>query len=238
MLPLPPLIWSISPVHVPNVAPDLTRFFMRARAPEGVFTLRPQDSVRADHLVKLNFHPALPEGLDEKKAWEEYRAFIDAKDTSEAVDRRRAELGLSDNEIGYVSELPNVLGLLEALRGAPPPASSIEEQIATAGFVFIHAMEDQHAGSVQVFDRPWKSRKHKGTFTLWVSAGFVKLTFRKSTSPGSWHNLARFTNIEVLHDGRIRPRYWPLTLPFETTALRAVLKVAESWDPEQVYTRV
>lgn len=228
------LSWNIELLRHPQANPSLSRFFMRAQTPEGVITLRPQGSVNEDHQIRVYFQPALPDGLDFATAAIAYHAM--PKDTPES-DRRRAELGFGDNELGYVSQVANAMGVIETFHGLPASAKSPEELLSDAGFVFAHAIETG-ANPCRVFNRRWTSPRNptrSGTFTVWLGVDWVHLTFEKNKGAHGHHNLLAFQKTRARQDDTRELLYWPPAMPFDAMALRAALVMADSWDPLQVY---
>jgi hypothetical protein len=219
---------QILPIKEPKMNPG--RFLTMAKGSEGTFQMSPVNGLSEDHIVRIKFAPALPEGV----SFGQIHASLIGKQKTEVVhDRdyyeRCAQVGLGENELGYIAELHLAIGVINQFRGKSVPDSDTDDVLHQAGFTYQHSVNEK----TRVFYRTWGKR---GIFSLFVSEDSVHLIFEKKNTTRGWHNLARLSWREEWGTELNKPIIWPTSFADpERTSLMMVLAVADAWDPEQVY---
>lgn len=223
-VPSVPLAISLRPIPGPRA--HVGRFLTYAEGEEGTFKLSPVGTLSQDHLVKISYRPAPPEGMTYTEVLLRPKSPTDYE--------LLAQAGQGENELGYVSELHLALGVVNAFRGRTLPEGDVDELLIEAGFEYRHTIS---RGDIQtrVFYRNWKKR---GFFCVFISDRNIHLMFEKNKSAYGHHNLASFKWAEEWGEDLNKPIFWPASYANPSqVALRAVLMVMDAWDPEQVYAR-
>jgi hypothetical protein len=104
------LAWEVKPI-TSGPGANFGRFLTYGRGEEGCFRLHPVGCLNEDHLVHIKFQPALPADTTLEALLRAPHQDTDEKTIEDhSFHVRQAQLGLGDNELGYLTELSLALG--------------------------------------------------------------------------------------------------------------------------------
>lgn len=190
------------------------RMFLRAKVPEGIWTLGPERGGCAD----VKFRLAFPEG------WDLMRVLEESKKTDDPFDPtywRNASM-MSGNDVGHVLNREIGVSLLDYIRRND--AADVEAMLVEGGFDFRHEIgKPDHPARIY-----GKSVKKVGYFTVVLATNYIDIDFERPRQT-HWHNVTRFA---TQHDGAAFGGSVPFFIPFENYKAGVVqwlLEVAMPW---------